>query len=660
MQNQKAVKYYEQGTILQQKGKLPEAERAYRKAIKTHPKFVEALNNLGNVLLDRGRIKEAGVCFGKAQKLLPEHPMLLHNLGNALQLQGENEKAVRWYQQAVALNTGFVGTYINLGNALRMLERFQEAVTCYRRALEIDPQHADSYTNLGGVSIDLGDLDAAVINFKHALALDPSHLEANYGLGNALGERGQTEAAINAYRKVIAIDPEYEPAYIALGNAFNAMGDIDAAIQTYNQALKFDPQNKNACNGLAQALSDQGETDAAIDTYRRVIEIDPGNKEAYNGLAKVLSDMGEIDAAIGIYHQSLEIEPQAHVYRSLTKNKKFSEYDDDLRAMESFFAATAISDEDKMHLAFGLGKAYEDLRQYEKSMDFILEANRLKRATLDYSMAESQESFANIKASFSAAFFAQREGIGNPDQTPIFILGMPRSGTSLVEQILASHPNVFGAGELSDLARLTRLTGNADASFKFPAGITDLDAPTLAELGQQYINRIRHYSSDARHITDKMPHNFLYIGLIRTILPNAKVIHCSRDPMDTCLSLFKNYFSQAINYSYDLTELGLYYNLYRELMTHWHVTLPGFIYNLGYEELVTEPETRIRSLLGFCGLPWDENCLDFHQTRRKVRTASNAQVRRPIYRDSVKLWRRYEKQLQPLRLVLDGIGGQNS
>ncbi|MCH7882739.1 MAG: tetratricopeptide repeat protein, partial [Proteobacteria bacterium] len=370
MYNLKAVKYYEEGRVLQQQGKLSGAERAYKKATKFNRDFVEAHNNLGNVLLDRGRPKEASGSFRKALKIHPGDPMLLTNLGNALQLQGEIEKAINWFNKAIVQDPGFIGAHINLGNASRRLGRFGEAVTAYRHAIAINSGLADTYNNLGSVLIELDELDDAVTNFNKAIEIEPGHIEAYNGLGNAQGYLGQTEQAIAAYRKAI--------------------------------------------------------------------EFNPKHKDAHNGLGNMLSDLGEIDQAIASYHQAIDINPEhTDVYRSLSNIKKFSEYDDDMQAMESLYAAEHLADEQKMHLAFGLGKAYEDLGEYEKSMECILQATRLKRASFNYSISESEALFSNIKATFSVEFFSDRKGMGNPDATPIFILGMPRSGTSLVEQILA-------------------------------------------------------------------------------------------------------------------------------------------------------------------------------------------------------------------------------
>jgi hypothetical protein len=290
-------------------------------------------------------------------------------------------------------------------------------------------------------------------------------------------------------------------------------------------------------------------------------------------------------------------------------------------------------------------------------MEFVIKATQLKRNSYDYSVAESREQFDRIKEIFSPGFFSNHRDIGNPDRTPIFILGMPRSGTSLVEQILASHPDVFGAGELNDLWKVLtsiRTSEKEKQLWIIPEGLIELDAGVFADLGKQYITRIRKFSASAKFITDKMPHNFLRIGFIRAILPNARIIHCTRDPMDNCLSIFKNLLKNGHGYADNMPELGQYYRMYLELMDYWRVTLPGFIYDQSYEDLVISEKEQISRLLQHCGLHWDDACLDFHKTRRKIKTTSNAQVRRPIYSDSVKLWTRYEKQLEPLKAAIYG------
>ena len=552
MHSQKAIKLYEEGRKLQQHAKLLAAERAYRKAIKIDPSFVQALNNLGNVLVDRDQLREATTTYRKALKLLPNHAMLLNNLGNALQLQGENDKAIEWFEKALTQN----------------------------------PAYADAYCNLG--------------------------------------------------------------------NALKGQNNLNKAIESYRKAIDIEPSNKEAYNGLANAFYIQGKTDDSFIAYNKVIEIDPNHKEAYRGLGNIFADNGDIDRAIGSYRKVLEIQPDdAEVYRMLSVNKNFTIDDEDLRAMERLINKKGISNNQKMNLAFALGKAYEDLGQYEQSMEMTILANRLKRKSIQFSITEEKLLFNEIRNNISGKYLSTHQTSGCQDATPIFILGMPRSGTSLAEQILASHPDVYGAGELPLLSNLIRNQSNPTAESKYREIVT-MTSDGHRSLGEKYIEKIRNHSQDSKYITDKMPHNFMHIGFIKTILPKARIIHCNRNPMDNCLSLFKNNFVKGQLYSYDMTELGQYYKLYQDLMAHWRAVLPGSIYELHYEYLVADQEKETRKMLEYCQLPWDEACLSFHKTRRRVKTASNAQVRKPMYDGSIELWKRYENQLAPLHHSLYG------
>lgn len=583
-----ATKHYQQGISYHDKGRLSNAERAYKKAIKIDSKFAEAHNNLGNVYLDQGRLKEAYNTYLKALKLLPAHPVILNNVGNALQLQGENEKSLSWFKKAISQDSKHVDAYCNLGNALRALERYGEATAAYSRVLEINPDRA----------------------------------EAHYNLGIVLLELRQLNSAINCFNQALRCNPTDKNTYLELGKAQNLKGDLDQAVSAFRKALAIDPGNVKCYIQLAHAYSDHGEIDEAISACRKAIEIVPGHAQAYWLLAM---------------------------------SRKFTEYDDDLKTMELLLSKKGVSDRDQSRLAFGLGKAYEDLGDFDKSMEYVIKGTGLRRKSYDYSISESQQQFDRIKEVFSAEFLGSHGDCGSADNTPIFILGMPRSGTSLVEQILASHPDVFGAGEISDLGLILTSIKTSDEERKSgltPIAIRDLEADDFADMGADYIKRIREHSASVKFITDKMPHNFLYIGFIRAILPNARIIHCTRHPMDNCLSIFKKPLSDGHWYANNMSELGQYYRMYQELMDYWKDNLPGVIYDQSYEELVTSQTEQVSKLLQHCGLDWDDACLDFHKTRRKIGTASNAQVRLPIYQDSVELWKRYEEQLQPLKAAI--------
>lgn len=588
MNKQKAAKHYDEARALQQQGRVADAERAYRKAIKAFPAFPEALTNLGQLLIDRGQYREAAVHLRKANQTLSGHPLIMYNLAHALQLTGDLQKAVTWYRRTAEKNPDFIGTHINLGNTLRSLAQYPEAISAYRKAIELDPGNADIYNNIGGV------------------LLDADHF-------NELDE------CIAMFRKAVELNPKLDEAYNGLGNALSRSGDSEAAIEAFRQAVRINPQHQDAWHGLANALSDFGEIDESVEAYRKTVSVSPQH---------------------------------AYVYRSLAKNRKFTEFDDDMAAMTSIHEDSSTSDETRMHLAFGLGKAWEDLKDYDRAINYLLEANRLKRASLDYSSAQTRDTFEAIKACFSADYAEHHRTVGCEDPSPLFVLGMPRSGTSLAEQILASHPDVYGAGELIDIPFLINQAAAGSSNPLYPAFINELSDERLLELGRLYIERLRRYNRESRYITDKSPPNFQHIGFIKTLLPRAKIVYCRRDPMDNCLSLFKNFFASELNYSYDLVELGEYYQLHNDLMAHWKKVYPDGFYELDYETLVADQEPQTRALLDYCELPWNDACLEFHTTRRKVRTASNAQVRQPIYSDSVKLWQRYGDKLSPLADLL--------
>jgi tetratricopeptide (TPR) repeat protein len=414
------------------------------------------------------------------------------------------------------------------------------------------------------------------------------------------------------------------------------------------------PNYAEAHYNLGITLGDQGKLAKSEASLRQALKLKPDYTEAYNNLGLTLHSLGKLDEAETCFRQALKLNPDsAKVFKSLSLFIKYSEVNDIIIAMEKLYKRKDLSDEDQIDLGFALGKSFENLREYDKSFNFILQANQLKRGSYDYSIQNDHDLFERIKRTFTLDFFASHHGFGNQDRTPIFILGMPRSGTTLVEQILASHPLVFGAGELQILANLVSKICTEDAAGKFPECILELGMDGFDRIGSEYIEKIRKYSNSAQHITDKLPHNFMLLGLINKILPNAKVIHCVRSPMDNCLSIFKTDFMEQLHrYAYDLVEIGQYYNLYLDLMAHWEEVLPEFMYTLKYDEIVSDQQNQIKGLLDFCGLPWDESCLAFHKTERKVVTASLAQVRKPIYKDSVELWKRYEKQLEPLRKAI--------
>jgi len=501
-----------------------------------------------------------------------------------------------------------------------------------------------------------GHLPQAESLYRQILSVEPNHPQALNFLGILAHQLGKNKIGAELIGKALSHSPDYAQAHNNLGIILNDQGKLEDAVTSYSRALALKSDYAEAYNNLGNTLRDQGKLREAFTSFQQALSLKPDFVEAYYNLGNVLGDQGKFDEAEIFLKKALSINPDyVRAFCSLSTIVKFTEVDDVIREMEDLYISKKeLSDSDRIHLGFALGKVFEDLGDYDKSFSYILAANSLKRGSYEYSIQNDHVYIEKIKKTFVPDFFLSHHGLGNKDRTPIFILGMPRSGTTLVEQILASHPLVFGAGELLLLNSLIKDICTGPPTVCFPDCMLDLRSETFERMGLSYIEKIREYSSDAKYITDKMPHNFLYIGLIKIILPDAKIIHCTRNPMDNCYSIFKNHFSAHHEYAYDMAELGQYYNLYRDLMNHWEKVLPGFIYSLKYEELVTNQKHETKSLLDFCNLPWNESCLSFHKTKRVIITSSLKQVRQHINKDSVELWKKYEKQLEPLRKEIYG------
>ena len=542
MYNQKAIKYYEEGRVLQRQGKLSSAERAYNKAIKTDRNFFEAYNNLGNVLVDRMRPREAVGAYRKALKIRPEDPMLLNNLGNVLQLLGENESAIKWLNKAIALDPSYADAHNNLGNAMRAMGNFNEALKCYEAALKIEPQLVDVRVNLGIVQMELNRLEDAIANLEQATLIDPGHAEAFYELGNAMSRQSA------------------------------------------------------------------GHWDKAIDSYEKAVTLEPDLASAYLGLATV---------------------------------KKFGKGDETVAMMEKQCNNPDISTEDSIVLNFALGKAYGDLEIYDKAFACIDRGNQLKWESLQYDVNADLAYFDQLKSAFPSGMFSNRVEVEATAITPIFIVGLPRSGKTLCETLLASNTRVHAAGERDFLEQTLAAAGD----LKNPRGLLEhlssLPASEIAELAQKYLGQIQSPSGEEQYVVDTLPINYCYIGFIKLIFPNARVIHCFRDPMDACWFNYQKCFQESRHaYTFNLATLASYYKAYSELMAHWHEVLPGWIHDLQYERLVTNMPQAITRLASFVGIDWNGACPDTYENQ-------------PLHANDIGAWRHYESHLDQLRRMLD-------
>lgn len=487
-----------------------------------------------------------------------------------------------------------------------------------------------------------------------ALKQIPNHPDALHLLGLASKQRGKDDEAVRWIRRALEQIPEHPVFLSNLANILLDGGDVDAAINHYRNAISADPQYADAHFNLGIALERSGQTDDAIDSYRRTLELDADRVAALHNLGSALESLGRVSEALVEYRMAVAKSPDyARAYYRIATLSNTAIDQSVLRTMENLLSTAEPNSDAAIHLHFGLARAYANMglsgdafRQWELG-------NKAKRATYAYDVRDIQRFHGRIAKTFSSEMLKERERQGNDSDVPIFVVGMPRSGTTLVEQILASHPKVAAAGELSYLRDISRKLSAPMDDQKFPEVMNSLGGCELQILASEYLGRLHVWAPASPHIVDKMPGNFLYIGLIKLMFPKSKIIHCVRDPVATCFSCYTQLFNAPQRFTYDLTDLGLYHSSYRQLMRHWHRVAPGNILDLRYEDMVDNQEAETRSLLKFCNLDWDDSCLGFHKTDRAVRTASALQVRQPIYKDSLSGWRKYREYLGPLLAALD-------
>lgn len=643
------------GLIAHQSGKLPEAIGHLRRAVLLAPDNALYHVNLGEMCRMAGQVDEAIAAGRRALQIDPRNVGAHNNLGIALFDQGKFEEALDHYESAVGLQPDFVQAHSNRGNALQRLKRFAEAEPCYRRALELDPAFADGWNNLGTCLREIDRVGEAEAAYREALALQSNNPNTLDNLALALKDLGRLDEAAETMKRALVIDPARDAFHTHHGAILldlEKFADAEAALA---QALALNPLSHDALNQLGRVKFEQGDLEASLGYYRRALELKPDLADAFNNMGNAFKELGRLGEAREAYREAIRLDPTVTgSYVNLADSKRFAHGDADLAAMEDLLE-TRLSPKDRMQLRFALGKAYTDLGDYPRSLTHFRAANAAKRGTLTYDESAAFAFFDRIEAVFTPEIIAEKSGAGELSGAPIFIIGMPRSGTTLVEQILASHPMVHGAGELRTLNTLANTVRDlAGSPLTYPEFVTQLDAATLHEIGEAYLTELRKVAPSARQVTDKMPSNYYFVGLIHLVLPNAKIVHCMRDPVDTCVSCFSKLFSGDQPHTYDLAELGRYYRRYEQLMAHWRRVLPqGSMLDVRYEDVVVDLKGQTQRLLSYCGLPWDERCLAFHKTERPIRTASATQVRQPIYKTAIGRWHSYANQLRPLLAALE-------
>ena len=628
-----------------------ESQRWQRRALRDKPKRAAYHSHLAQTLAEAGEVTAA---ISEAERAI----QLDRRCGECWQVMlelvrkhGETAEFESLLAMALQSLPGEGALLVERGRLLALMGQPEQAEAHYRQLIARDPLCLDAYHALGWLLNELNRHEEMLEAAMHAFALRPYELETSKLIGVALGQQERYHEAIPWLYRALEVDPGDDRIRQALATTFNHTGEHAVAIDLLEQVLQRTPDNALVLNSLGVVYLDMGQIDQAINHLRRSIELDPDNIDPQVNLAVALSNAGEMEEAIALYEKVLRAHPQiTQAYKNYAKLKKFQRDDPMLQRMQALLDDATLPAARREEVAYALHIAYEGLKEYDDAFNYLQQGAALHRTLHHYALADDEATFDALMA--LAGDLPKRLGdCGSDDATPIFILGMPRSGTTLVEQILASHPEVFGAGELTYINTLVR---DHAAGHEMPAfaSLAEMSCDEAGEMANDYLQRLRVHA-DAPRITDKMPHNFLVAGLLATLFPNAAVIHCRRDAADTCLSIFKQRFTRGHEYAYSLNDLGHYYRLYERLMGRWQEVLPERILEVQYENMVENPEQEIRRLLDYCRLPWDPACLNFHESKRTVQTASLTQVRQPIYKKSRQSWRRYENHLGELFTALD-------
>jgi tetratricopeptide (TPR) repeat protein len=532
--------------------------------------------------------------------------------------------------------------------SVAMLRQGRDALPALERAVELLPRDAETHLNLGIAFAAAGRRSEAVPRYRHAIELNPGSIEALTHLGDVLCELGEREEALSTLRRAAALDPTRVDSQAKLGSALFDLRRLDEAAAAYRTALMLQPENPQALLGQAAVLRMRGRAAEAEKTCRAALALDPRNVEGLSLLGELYADRGEFDEAREVFERALAINPALPlVYCSLVTHRKMTTADTLWLQRVEALLARPMPIGHEIGLRYALGKYFDDLGRYDEAFDNFRRANELtRRHKARYNREKLAHRVDRIIGTFSAKFISEWRADAAASELPVLVIGMPRSGTSLVEQILASHPAVFGGGEV-------RFWEGAFGVFEAEMAAAVSVAEVLRQFARDYLERIRTLSGEALRVIDKMPANSLYVGLIHAALPRARFIHMQRHPLDTCLSIYSQNFFRMGSYANDLEDLAHYYAQYLRIMDHWRSVLPASaMLEVPYEELVADQEGWTRRMLDFVGLPWDPKCLSFHETERVVITASRWQVRQKITGSSAGRWRNYARHLAPLEYLV--------
>ena len=631
------------GVIFKSTGQLEMAVKSFSKAVSIKPDFADAHYNLGLTLQELNQLDDAVKSYEVTLDIQSDYAKAHNNLGTIYKEFGQIDDAVKSFKHALKFQPDFAEACNNLGNILTDLNQLDDAISYYEKALKIQPDYFEVHNNLGNNLYELGRAHDAIKFYEKAIALNPQYAEAYNNLATSLNSVGHLYDALKLYKKAVDISPEFAEAHNNLGVTLNELSQLHEAILSYERAIAINPEYYEAYNNLAGTFSSLGQFDKAIKFFKQAISINSDFADGHNNLGNIFQDLGKLDEALDCYVNALAIEPDnPQFHRNLSTLKHYKDGDTQLIHMQRLFTNN-LNSSDRISLCFGLAKAYADLEKKDELFKVLDEGNRLRKEEMNYSIEKDLNNHSLLKNIFKTSI---KVSTYKPlTIRPIFIVGMPRSGTTLIEQIISSHHKVYGAGELPTLDNLI-----APIVENFLLNNNSPSEEDFKQLRKTYSNlHLSNLDKSETFITDKMPTNFENIGFILKAFPEAKIIHLKRDAMAVCWSIYQRYFpSEVIGFPYDMEDLSKFYNSYIEMMAFWHELFPDRIYDMSYEELTINTEEETRKLLDYCELKWDKNCLNFHTNERAIKTASSFQVKEKIYQGSSEVWKKYKTQLAPL------------
>jgi tetratricopeptide (TPR) repeat protein len=633
-------------------GRAATAERQLRAIQATAPGDVNSMRLLGVALLDQGKVTAAVETLERAVSAAPHFWHARTDLARAYRVAGRLDAAREELQRVVAAAPALEAAWLAYGDVLVDLQKYPDARVAYEHARRCDPyaRRIEEAT----AALVAEDRKTAELIFRDILKADAGHVAAVCGLAAISLTVSRGADALRLLRHAIKQSAHLPLAWRGLCQALVDLGRLPEAEEAVRHLLKIEPENPQNWVLLGTVCTRLMRQADALPAFEEAARLNPAEVRLPLSIGHVHKTLGNRRESELAYKACLRMDPEfGEAYWSLADLKNYVFDDDEIAAMQALLKGEGGEDADQAQLHFALGRAFEHRKRYVQAFEHYAAGNTRRRKTVPFDIRFFEDKSRRLRGCFDGAFFSQRAGAGCPEGSPIFVVGLPRSGSTLVEQILASHSSVEGTFELPNVLTIVREFDHANPQHDaYPENVRAVPPERFAGLGRRYIEETAALRNGRPRFIDKMPNNFSHVGLIHAMLPNAIVIDVRRHPMDACFSTYKQYFAEGQSFSYDLDDLGRYYRCYLGLMDHWDTVLPGKLLHLQYEHLVRDPEANIRRMLTHCGLEFEPACLSFHETKRPVRTASAEQVRQPLYASGIGYWKHFEAQLEPLRRAL--------